>query len=69
MGSHDSSSLSFMMKVMVCHFVSDFHEVMTTFIVMLPLIVVVENSLQFHQKTFLVVLAYVMHPSSHQWCP
>ncbi len=49
-GSHGSSSLSFMMKVMVCHFVSDSHEVMTTLIVMLPLIIVVEISLQLHRS-------------------
>jgi hypothetical protein len=48
-GSHGSSSLPFMMKVMVCHFVSDSHEVMTALIVVLPLIVVVEISLQLHQ--------------------
>jgi Na+-translocating ferredoxin:NAD+ oxidoreductase RnfD subunit len=48
-GSHDSLSLLFVMKVMVCHFVSDSHEVMTALIVMLPLIVVVEISLQLHQ--------------------
>jgi hypothetical protein len=48
-GSHGSLSLPFMMKVMVCHFVSDSHEVMTALIVMLPLIVVVEISLQLHQ--------------------
>jgi glucosamine 6-phosphate synthetase-like amidotransferase/phosphosugar isomerase protein len=48
-GSHGSSSLSFVMKVMVCHFVSDSHEVMTALIVELPLIVVVEISLQRHQ--------------------
>jgi hypothetical protein len=47
-GSHGSSSLPFVMKVMVCHFVSDSHEVMTALIVMLPLIVVVEISLQLH---------------------
>jgi hypothetical protein len=39
------------MKVMVCHFVSDSHEVMTALIVVLPLIVVVEISLQLH-RTF-----------------
>jgi hypothetical protein len=49
-GSHGSLSLPFMMKVMVCHFVSDSHEVMTALIVMLPLIVVVEISLQLHQS-------------------
>jgi hypothetical protein len=43
-GSHGSSSLPFVMKVMVCHFVSDSHEVMTALIVLLPLIVVVEIS-------------------------
>jgi uncharacterized membrane protein YkvI len=48
-GSHSSSSLLFVMKVMVCHFVSDSHEVMTALIVVLPLIVVVEISLQLHQ--------------------
>ncbi len=49
-GSHDSSSLPFVMKVMVCHFVSDSREVMTALIVMLPLIVVVEMSLQLHRS-------------------
>jgi hypothetical protein len=51
-GSHGSSSLPFVMKVMVCHFVSDSHEVMTALIFMLPLIVVVEISLQLHQSIF-----------------
>ncbi len=46
-GGHGSSSLLFVMKVMVCHLVSDSHEVMTALIVMLPLIVVVENSCNF----------------------
>jgi hypothetical protein len=49
-GSHGSSSLPFVMKVMVCHFVSNSHEVMTALIVALPLIVVVEISLQLHQS-------------------
>jgi hypothetical protein len=49
-GSHGSLSLPFLMKVMVCHFVSDSHEVMTALIVVLPLIVVVEISLQLHQS-------------------
>jgi hypothetical protein len=49
-GSHGSLSLPFVMKVMVCHFVSDSHEVMTALIVMLPLIVVVEISLQLHRS-------------------
>jgi hypothetical protein len=48
-GSHGSLSLPFVMKVMVCHFVSDSHEVMTALLVMLPIIVVVEISLQLHQ--------------------
>jgi hypothetical protein len=48
-GSHGRSSLPIMMKVMVCHFVSDSHEVMTALIVVLPIIVVVEISLQLHQ--------------------
>jgi hypothetical protein len=47
--SHGSLSLPFVMKVMVCHFVSNSHEVMTALIVMLPRIVVVEISLQLHQ--------------------
>ncbi len=47
-GSHGSLSLPFVMKVMVCHFVSDSHEVMTALIVVL-LIIVVEISLQLHQ--------------------
>jgi hypothetical protein len=50
MGSHGSSSLPFVVKVMVCHFVSDSHEVMTALIVVLPLIVVVEISLQLHRS-------------------
>jgi hypothetical protein len=49
MGSHGSLSLSFVMKVMVCHFVSDFHEVMIAFIIVLHLIIIVEISLQLHQ--------------------
>jgi hypothetical protein len=49
-GSHGSSSLPFVMKVMVCHFVSDSHEVMTALIVVLPSIVVVEISLQLHRS-------------------
>ncbi len=47
-GSHGS----FVMKVMVYHFVSDSHEVMIAFIVMLPLIVVVEICLQLHQAYY-----------------
>ncbi len=49
-GSHGSLSLPFMMKAMVCHFVSNSHEVMTALIVVLPLIVVVEISLQLHRS-------------------
>jgi hypothetical protein len=48
-GSYGRWSLLFVMKVMVCHFVSDSHEVMTALIVVLPIIVVVETSLQLHQ--------------------
>jgi hypothetical protein len=55
-GSHGSLSLLFVMKVMVCHFVSDSHEVMTALIVVLPLIVVVEISLQLHQACLLLLL-------------
>jgi hypothetical protein len=47
-GSHGSSSLPVVRKVMVCRFVSDSHEVTTALIVMYPLIVVVEISLQLH---------------------
>jgi hypothetical protein len=54
-GSHGSLSLPFMMKAMVCPFVSDCHEVMTALIVVLPLIVVVEISLQLHQSCLGVV--------------
>ncbi len=53
-GSHGSSSLPFVMKVTVCHFVSNFHEVMTALIVVVPLIVVVEISLQLHQACLVV---------------
>jgi membrane protein YdbS with pleckstrin-like domain len=49
-GSHGSLSLPFVMKVTVCHFVTDSHEVMTALIVVLPIIVVVEISLQLHQE-------------------
>jgi hypothetical protein len=59
-GSHGSSSLPFVMKVMVCHFVSDSHEVMTALIVMLPLIVVVEISLQLH-GSFLYKLMHLCY--------
>jgi len=54
-GSHGSLSLPFVMKVMVCHFVSDSHVVMTALIVVLPIIVVVEISLQLHQ-------AFIFYP-------
>jgi hypothetical protein len=53
-GSHGNSSLPFVMEVMVCHFVSNSHEVMTTFIVVLPLIFVVEISLQLHWSFYYV---------------
>jgi hypothetical protein len=51
-GSHGSSSLPFVMKVMVCHFVSNSHKVMTTLIVVLSLIAIVEISLQLHQAYY-----------------
>ncbi len=66
-GSHGSSSLPFVMKVMVCHFVSDSHEVMTALIVMLPLIVVVEFSLQLHGSLGFVCMRFslpLLSPSS-----
>ncbi len=59
-GSHGSSSLPFVMKVMVCHFVSDSHEVMTALFVVLPLIVVVEISLQLHRSIFACSLAVIL---------
>ncbi len=40
MGSHGCSSLPFVKKVMVCHFVEDSHEVVIALIVVLPLIFV-----------------------------
>jgi hypothetical protein len=49
-GSHGSLLLPFVMKVMVCQFVSNSHEVMTALIVVLALIVVVKISLQLHQS-------------------
>jgi hypothetical protein len=63
--SHGSSSLLFMMKVMVCHFVSDSHEVMTALIVVLPLIVVDEISLQLHRSCILILLLKLA--ASYQW--
>jgi hypothetical protein len=60
-GSHGSLSLLFLMKVMVCHFVSGSHEVMTALIVMLPLIVVVEICLQLHRCRFSGLLFLILH--------
>ncbi len=37
-----------MLKVMVCHFLSNSHEVTTALIVVFPIIVVVDISLQLH---------------------
>ncbi len=65
-GSHGSSSLPFVMKVMVCHFVSDSHEVMTALIVMLPLIVLVEISLQLHRSSFLHSFFFVLALSCYK---
>jgi hypothetical protein len=59
-GSHGSLSLPFVMKVMVCHFVSNSHEVMTALIVMLPIIVVVEISLQLHQAFFFMLVLVLL---------
>ncbi len=64
-GSHGSSSLPFVMKLMVCHFVSDSHEVMTALIVVLPLIVVVEISLQLHRSCFLLFCRFSSHTNFH----
>jgi hypothetical protein len=55
-GSHGSLSLPFVMKVMVCHFMSDSHEVMTALIVVLPIIVVVEISATSSIFFFMLVL-------------
>jgi hypothetical protein len=55
-GSHGSLSLPFVMKVMVCHFVHDSHEVMIALVVVLPLIVVVEISRQLHQSLICALL-------------
>jgi hypothetical protein len=60
-GSHGSLSLPFVMKVMVCHFVSDSHEVMTALIVVLPIIVVVEISLQLHQALLIKICWSIHH--------
>jgi len=58
-GSHGSLSLPFVMKVMVCHFVSDSHEVMTALIVMLPLIVCGDfsatSSILFQWQVFCII--------------
>jgi hypothetical protein len=48
-GSHGCLSLLLVMKVMVCYFVSNSHEVMTALSFVLPIIVVAEISLQLHQ--------------------
>ncbi len=61
-GSHGSSSLPFVMEVMVCHFVSDSHEVMTALIVVLPLIVVVEISLQLHRSLVMSMDLFFLAP-------
>jgi hypothetical protein len=54
----------FLMKVMVCHFVSDSHEVMTALIVVLPIIVVVEISLQLHQAFLLLSTRFEIDQNS-----
>jgi len=71
-GSHGSLSPPFVMKVMVCHFESDSPEVMTALLVVLPLIVVVEISLQLHRSfiqglsplpvLFTLFLVKIRHP-------
>ncbi len=66
-GSHGSSSLPFVMKVMVCHFVSDSHEVMTALIVMLPSIVVVEISLQLHRSHLLQWYIFMVLLIVYEW--
>jgi hypothetical protein len=63
-GSHGSSSLLFVMKVMVCPFVNNSHEVMTALIVVLPLIIVMEIFLQLHRFScdieFWFILSYFL---------
>ncbi len=54
--SYGSSSLLFMMKVMVGHFVSDSHKVTTTLIVMLSSSVV-QISLQSHRYVPVMLLS------------
>jgi hypothetical protein len=61
-GSHGSLSLLFVMKVTVCHFLSNSHEVMTALIVMLPIIVVVEISLQLHQAILVFLSWSLVYP-------
>ncbi len=65
--SHGSSSLPFVMKVMIWHFVSNSHEVMTALIVMLPLIVVVEISLQLHQSLLCKLEGLVASVECGRW--
>ncbi len=65
MGSHGSSSLPFVMKVMVCHFLSNSHEVMTALIVVLPLIVVVEISLQLQRSLLMWIVACIFQRHAH----
>jgi hypothetical protein len=65
--SHGSLSLSFVMKVMVCHFVNNSHEVMTALIVVLPLIVVVEISLQLHQSLLLSFMWICWYCLKNYW--
>jgi hypothetical protein len=50
-GNTQYEIIYFAWKVMVCHFVSDSPQVMTAFIVVLPIIVVVEIFLQLHQPS------------------
>ncbi len=50
-GSHGSLLLLFMMKVIVSHFVIDIHKVMTTPILVVLVLVLLEFSLQSHRHT------------------
>ncbi len=58
MGSHGSLSLPFVLKVMVCHFVNNLHEIMIAFIIVLPLIIVLEIFLQLHQAFSIVLCIF-----------
>jgi len=69
--SQCSSSLLFMIKVMVWHFVSDSHKVMTALIVVLCSIAIAEISLQFLKYLFPITwtrwVSYLFWTSLPSW--